>query len=118
MAVCAHCGETTYRYQVISGHDVCFLCVRNPVRDKLSTCFPFTTVHFNNKPVEVTSLKHYRKLCREHGTFPVAFEMDSRNTNPETMIEMGRHRHERNMADARRGFQEAGREVYRKLTQS
>lgn len=117
MAVCSSCGEETYRYRVLSGRDVCMACVNEPTRAQLATCFPFVTCHVDGKPMEIKSLKHYRQVCRERGTVPIAFEMDAKNTNSQTMIEMGDRARERNIERQRQGFEQAKREIYQSLYQ-
>lgn len=117
MATCYHCGGETFRYRVAAGHDICMACASEPARAQLATCFPFTTTHVDGKPMEIKSLKHYRRVCRDRGTVPIAFEMDSKNTNAEAMIEAGRRGRARNVERQRQGFESLKHDMYQSLYQ-
>lgn len=115
MAICAFCNTEVFRYQVVGGKDVCHQCERSVARAQLGTCFPFTTTSFGGKPVEVTSLNHYRELCRANGTVPVAFEYDERNCTSEHMIQERSNRIDRNIQAKRQRWREATGEMFRNL---
>lgn len=83
MATCSQCGNTTYRYTVREGKDICYeRCAGlDIVRNVPGSMFPFTTTNLSSdgSPVRVQSIRHLRQLENQHGVASIAFNTDSKN---------------------------------------
>lgn len=68
---CVRCKKEVFHYQWKPGEgDVCSKCLKPGTGgDRIISTFPFTATHLtgDGSPVEVQSLRHLRKLEREHG---------------------------------------------------
>jgi hypothetical protein len=85
--ICDGCTEEVYRARLVGEKWLCKRCDPGPARDASvsGSMFPFTTTHMSqdpSKPVVVQSLRHLRKLERQHGVQSVAFNQNSNNFDP------------------------------------
>ena len=106
---CGGCGKPTQRLTFYGdkGYGPC--CYYAKAVLKVST-FPYTTTHFNGKPIQVSSLSHLRRLERDFKTTCVAYSMDEANFNkpPQQDPSVQRpYENKENLEHIRRGSREA-----------
>lgn len=77
---CSICGNTSGTFKIVGSKKYCVgKCCSERKRDGAKTTFPFTTTHFDGKPVEVQSLRQLRKLESAYGVQSAAYNQDFKN---------------------------------------
>lgn len=79
--ICEGCDREVFRsrFDGESSKWFCLDCHPGMGDSTAAPGFPFTTSNFNGKPVEVSSMRHLRRLEKQHGMNSVAYNMNESN---------------------------------------